>query len=367
MKRSLLRTVGVFVATVMLCLGALPAYAEEPGVDCSVPGNCYTTRPFRKDDVIRYDNSETKWSTVKVYFWGANEYNPFIQGHSQHNENYAFDWNTQRPEMNRVGNTDIWEYKIPTKEDYCRIITNNNESDYSNCVDYYSSESTLDSICGYLTSGEGPDVYRDCIDYYFKYNNWTMSYYDGLWTGFDHLVFSDNEGGSYERGKQTADLSFIDSGYIYKSECIVGDSECRFQDDEAQGKWRGLWYLYDKSELIDLLNTAKAYANKIDCVEEDEAKAFVDLVNGIDENIDYYFVVQTDEAATTGWYWTYSDVAIDQLTTQIASVKNKYGDSPNLCKDKDNPDTFDAIGLFAGLGVVSFAGLAIGINKKRRV
>ena len=365
MKKTFLRTVGVFVATVMLCLGALPAYAEDLEVDCSVEGNCYTTRPFRKYDVIRYDNSETKWSTVKVYFWGANEYNPFIQGHSQYHENYAFDWDTQRPVMNRVDNTDIWEYEIPTKEEYCRIITNNNESDYLNCVDYYSSEYTIDSICGYYTYGE--DDYRDCINYYSKYNDWTMSYYDGLWTGFDHLVFSDNEGGTHERGKQTANLSFIDSGYIYKSECIVGDSGCRFQDDEAQGKWRGLWYLYDKSELIDLLNTAKVYANKIDCVEEDEAKAFVDLVNGIDENIDYYFVVQTDEAATTGWYWTYSDVAIDQLTEQIASVKNKYGESPNLCKDKDNPDTFDAIGLFAGLGVVSFAGLAIGINKKRRV
>ena len=245
-----------------------------------------------------------------------------------------------------------------------KIIANNNESDYLNCIDYYSSEYTIDSICGYYTNVG--DDYRDCINYYSKYNNWTMSYYDGLWTSFDHLVFSDNEDGSYETGKQTADLSFIDSGYIYKSECVVGDSGCRFQDNEAQGKWRGLWYLYDKSGLIDLLNTAKVYANKIDCVEEDEAKAFVDLVNGIDENIDYYFVVQTDEAATTGWYWTYSDVAVDQLTAQIVSVKNKYGDSPNLCKDKDNPDTNDMIGLFAGLGIVSFTGFAIGFGKKRR-
>ena len=54
MKKTFLRTVGVFAATVMLCLGALPAYAEDLEVDCSVEGNCYTTRPFRKDDV-RYD------------------------------------------------------------------------------------------------------------------------------------------------------------------------------------------------------------------------------------------------------------------------------------------------------------------------
>ena len=56
MRRSLARTVGVFVATIMLCLGALPTYADEPEIDCSVPGNCYTTRGLRTDDVIRYDN-----------------------------------------------------------------------------------------------------------------------------------------------------------------------------------------------------------------------------------------------------------------------------------------------------------------------
>ena len=354
MRKSLLRTVGVFVATIMLCLGALPAYADEPEIDCSIEGNCYRTRAFKTNDAIRYDNSETGWEIVKVYIWGNNNY---------YGNTAAFDWDTQRPTMTRIGDTDIWEYKIPTVEEYCEIDAGSVY--YQDCVDYYSQEEETYDFCDntYYTY-EQDYSFNDCLE---KYSNTTLTKYDGLWASYDHLLFSDNEGGSYETGKQTANLSFIDSGYIYKSECIVGGQGCRFQDDEAQGKWRGLWYLYDKLSLIDTLNAAKAYADEIACINEEEAKIFVNLVNDIDSNINDYFVVQTDPAATSGWYWTYSGVAIDELSAQIESVKTKYGENPTLCKESDNPDTFDAIGLYVGLGVASVIGLAVEFSIKRRI
>jgi hypothetical protein len=193
-----------------------------------------------------------------------------------------------------------------------------------------------------------------------------LTYYDGLWANFDHLLFTDEEGG-WDSGKQTINLSFIDSGYIYKSECIVGNPTCYNGEGEGVGSWRGYWYLYDKIELIDLLNTAKDYADGIDCINEEEAKSFVSLVNDIDSKIDDEFIIKTDPEASSGWYWTYSDVAINELEAQIESVKTKYGENPTLCKESDNPDTFDAIGLYVGLGVASVIGLAVEFSIKRRV
>ena len=90
-----------------------------------------------------------------------------------------------------------------------------------------------------------------------------------------------------------------------------------------------------------------------------------DFIAGIKARKQRYFIIKTDPQASTGWYWTYSDVAIYELETQIESVKTKYGENPTLCKD-DNPDTFDAFGLYAGLGIVSLAGLAIDFSIKRR-
>ena len=40
---------------------------------------------------------------IAPYIWGNNNY---------YGNTAAFDWDTQRPTMTRIGDTDIWEYKI---------------------------------------------------------------------------------------------------------------------------------------------------------------------------------------------------------------------------------------------------------------
>lgn len=376
MRKSLLRTVGVFVATIMLCLGALPAYADEPEIDCSVPGNCYTTRGLRTDDVIRYDNSLTGWGSVRVHIWG--EDNGYNWHHSWEEgwDDVPFHWDF-RPDMTNVGNN-IWEYKIPTVNEYCsnqHVLNHdgyyeNDEAERQACLEHYSEQLDLDSFCVDYAYQQydgdwdrWDDLRESCLD---DYSDASLTNYDGFWFGFDHMLFSDAEAG-WGSGTQTIDLSFIESGYIYKSECIVGDGDCYNGEGEGVGSWRGYWYLYDKLELIDLLNVAKDYADGIDCIDEEEAKTFVNLVNDIDSKKDDEFIIKTDSEASSGWYWTYSDVAINELETQIESVKTKYGENPTLCKeDNDNPDTFDAFGLYVGLGIVSLAGLAIDFSIKRR-
>lgn len=360
MKRHFLRAVGVFTAALMLCVGALPIYAEEPNIDCSIEGNCFEARPLKVGDVVQYDNSVSGWDTVKVYIFGYQ--NPFVWGQTPYEAGYAFEW-SKRPKMTNISGTDIWEYKVPTMEGYCRTITDNN-SDYQACVDYYSTTFPIDSICGYYTLSLPSDSYHECIEYYSKYNGESMSYYEGLWSSLDGFVFTDNEGGTYDDGKQTSDTLFFGSEYIFRSNCIVGTPGCLNQANVDGGKYYGYWYLYDKSGIIDLLSDAKAYADKISCVDEEEAKAFINLVNDFDDKIGKGFVVKQD--ATSHQYYTDYDMDYDALNAQIASIKEKYGENPSLCKDKDNPDTFDSIGLFVGLGAASFAGLVIGLNRKRR-
>lgn len=320
MRKSLLRTVGVFVATIMLCLGALPAYASDI--------EYYYPRSFKVGDTIYYDNSETGWDKVRIYFF--NNYG---------GETYGWD---ERPEM-ILDENGMYKYEIPSMEDYCLEVAG--EEDYQDCVDYYS----------YV--------------YYYDYDTgepWTE--YDEYWDNVDHLVFSDEEGGGGE-GKQTIDLSFIESGFIYKSTRI----------EQEWGNWRGYWYLYDKVELFDLLDAAKEYANKIECINEDEAKAFVNYVNEAEGVIDGVLRLHTDEDAVSGEYWIVIgeeveegqqvvalDDYVDSFTEAFESIKEKYGENPSLCKEDVNPDTFDSIGLYVGLGVASVIGLVVESSIRRR-
>ena len=327
------------------------------------------------DDVIRYDNSVTGWGNVRVHIWGDdNGYN----WHNSLDEGWSdvpFHWDF-RPNMTNVGNN-IWEYKIPTVNEYCsdqHVLNHdsysfeNDEAERQACMEYYSEQLDLEDFCNIYANQQfdgdwdrWDDLRESCLD---DYSDASLTNYDGFWFGFDHMLFSDDVA-RWDSGTQTINLSFIKSGYAYKSECIVGGADCYNGEGEGVDNWRGYWYLYDKLELIELLNVAKDYADGIDCIDEEEAKTFVNLVNDIDGKIDDDFIIKTDPQASTGWYWTYSDVAIYELETQIESVKTKYGENPTLCKD-DNPDTFDAFGLYAGLGIVSLAGLAIDFSIKRR-
>lgn len=322
MKKSLLRTVGVFVATVMLCLGALPAYAEEK--------HKYEPEGMNVGDKIYYDNSETGWNSVKVYMWG-NSGNAYV-GQD------PFDWD-DRPSMTRVGDTDIWEYEIPTVEEFCSYLVGK----------------------GYF------DNSLDCSDYY-SLSDFGRSTYDWLWSDVRNLLFTDD---ASSNGKQTSDLSYVVSGFVYKSTNAAGTE--------------GELYLYDRVNLLNLLNDGKEYASKISCVEEEEAQRFVTEIDGLTLNVEGSGAVNIEYDYDEGdyVYWANTD-EIDGLNTLITnminSIKEKYGDEPTVCvedatddetsdeSDDDfvNPDTLDSIGLYIGLGVASFTGLAISLNIKRR-
>ncbi len=296
MKKTFLSAVGVFAATLTLCLGAFPAYAATE-VDCSVQGNCYVAHPLSAGSVIRFDNSKTKWSDIRIYFW------------ENGTDSKPFEWDSSPYMTQEEG--DIYKYVLSGDWDWAR---------YSN----------------YLIRGSGENGAEQTID---------------LSLSYDYEFYGNKR------------------EFVFKPTTI-----------EYANRYKGYWYEKDERVMLaNLLNSAKEYVSKIDCSEDDEAKTFVNLVNEIDGKIEDEFVVHTNEEGPF-WSWTYSSVDIDDFSDALDAVVEKYGEEPTVCEEDDtddesgdksddksaNPDTFDTIGLFAGLGVASFAGLAIALNRKRR-
>lgn len=306
MKKTFLRTVGVFVATAMLCLGALPAYAEDK--------TYYEPRGMQAGDKIYYDNSVTGWDSVRIHIW--NDWGTNLYGDDA--------WNI-RPTMTDEDGDNIWEYVVPTENEICAILQ--------------------------------PDNIHGCMDG-FDYNGYR----------FSQLLFTD---GQTNDGKQTSDLPFVTDGFVYKSTVADGSN--------------GEVYLYDKIELLDVLNEAKEYASKIDCIDEEEAQRFIIEIDGLTLNVEGagFITIEYDQDAGEFVFYGYPD-EVQGLTTLITgmleSVIEKYGEEPTVCVEEDmddesgdesddelvNPDTLDPIGLYIGLGVASFTGLAISLNIKRR-
>ena len=302
MKKTFLRTVGVFVATVMLCFGALPAYAEDK--------TYYEPRGMQAGDKIYYDNSVTGWDSVRIHIWS--DYGSDLYGSGA--------WNI-RPTMTDEDGDNVWEYVVPTKDEICAI--------------------------------RQPDYMIGCLESFD---------YDGF--KFSNLLFTD---GQTHGGKKTSDLPFVTDGFVYKS-------------TEADGS-NGEVYLYDKIELLDTLNEAKEYASKIDCIDEEEAQRFITQIDELTPEVENagFITAEYDQDAGEVVFYGYPE-EVQNLTTRITemleSVIEKYGEEPTVCVEDNtdeesddelvNPDTFDSVGLYIGLGVASFTGLAISLSIKRR-
>lgn len=305
MRKSFLRAVGVFTAALILCLGALPAYATR---------ETYADRSIMEGDVIYFDNSVTQFDSVRIHIW-AN----FGTAHN----NDLYDTWGERPNMTNIGNN-IWKFVVPSMEEVCAAA----RPEIASCADNYSYEQ------GY----------------------------------YKNLLFSDSKDTG---GRQTINLPFVSGdttgntpgGIIYKATNSDG-TEIEY-------------YSKDKLKLLEKLNEGKEYADKIKCVEDEEVNRFNDVIDGLRLSVDETTRIVAEYSQTTVGYDYKVDTdginSLDSLITEtIANIKEKYGEEPTVCvedttdDESDNPDTFDTIGLFAGLGVASFAGLAIALNRKRR-
>lgn len=132
----------------------------------------------------------------------------------------------------------------------------------------------------------------------------------------NQLIFSNDS------GNQTIDLGFIETGYAYIATSNGGSKS-----------YRGYWYVYDKSDLIELVNNTKRdIAIAENCL--DGLSVFDELKNLIAEAetvINSESRVGTDANATSNDYYTDVDESIENINNKIEEIKSVYNYYPNIC------------------------------------
>ena len=138
----------------------------------------------------------------------------------------------------------------------------------------------------------------------------------------DHIIFSDNA------RHQTIDLGFIETGYAY------------LVDSEEGGKAKGYWYVYDKSELVDLIRSAKeyeAYSDYLSSASYDKLAAQIRNAEG---------VVNSEIRVETNYdgrgFYTNFDIALENLQKSIDDLEIDTGKlKDNIDRDKYTDDSLN--------------------------
>ena len=138
----------------------------------------------------------------------------------------------------------------------------------------------------------------------------------------DHIIFSDNA------RHQTIDLGFIETGYAY------------LVDSEEGGKAKGYWYVYDKSELVDLIRSAKeyeAYSDYLSSASYDKLAAQIRNAEGV---VNSEIRVKTDYDGR-GFYTNF-DIALEDLQKSIDDLEIDTGKlKDNIDRDKYTDDSLN--------------------------
>lgn len=351
----------------------------------SIPASAaqhYYIRPLRNGDTVYYDNSNTGWSTVRIYLFNNSD------------QSHPFEWGTQ-PSMDHIENN-IWRFEVTDQysiegHGYDYIIFSN--GDYN--------EQTID--LGFIGSG-----------YAYQVNSWDGYRYSGIWYLYDasavtpeyvtaigagdtiyfnnsgtnwngvniylynpnnpgdgsgpylwngtamspignniyefivpddiniedyndtHLIFSNTDGNS-----QTIDLGFLTSGYAYKVESF---------DSNDHGF--GYWYVYDKSTLQALVDEASDYLSKLSCLASSEYASLTQAITDANYAINNEIPVEGGDALVLpNAYWNQYNTEITNLQNKLTSLQATYGVNPTVCalsleiiKTITNPQTVYRVG-----------------------
>ncbi|MDO4505012.1 MAG: starch-binding protein [bacterium] len=121
----------------------------------------------------------------------------------------------------------------------------------------------------------------------------------------DHVIFSNNS------GKQTIDLGFIETGYAYLA------------NSEENGKAKGYWYVYDKTELADLVRSAKeyeAYSDYLTTASYDELVAQIRNAEGVVNS-----EIRVEADPNGNGYFTRFDISMEDLRKAIDDLEIDTG------------------------------------------
>ena len=138
----------------------------------------------------------------------------------------------------------------------------------------------------------------------------------------DHIIFSDNA------RHQTIDLGFIETGYAY------------LVDSEEGGKAKGYWYVYDKSELVDLIRSAKEYEAYSDYLSSASYEELVAQIRNAEGVVNSEIRVETDYDGR-GFYTNF-DIALENLQKSIDDLEIDTGKlKDNIDRDKYTDDSLN--------------------------
>lgn len=121
----------------------------------------------------------------------------------------------------------------------------------------------------------------------------------------DHVIFSNNS------GEQTIDLGFIETGYAY------------LVNSEENGKAKGYWYVYDKTELANLVRSAKeyeAYSDYLTTASYDELVAQIRNAEGVVNS-----EIRVEADPNGNGYFTRFDISMDDLQKAIDDLEIDTG------------------------------------------
>lgn len=180
-------------------------------------------RPLKTGDVIYFDNSETNWNEVRIYFYSG------------------------------CGGTELvpWGSRLYMEQSDDNI---------------YKFE---------ITDDLNIEDYMD-----------------------DHLVFSDSS------GHQTISLGFIETGYAY------------LPNADRNGRKYGYWYVYDKTELIELIKKAEEYAGRTDYFTAESYENLISKIRSAQDVLSDEIIVEKTADAPNDFY-TRFDVALEELNEAI--------------------------------------------------
>ena len=139
----------------------------------------------------------------------------------------------------------------------------------------------------------------------------------------DYIIFSDNA------GWQTIDLGFIETGYAYLAD-------------------KDYWYVYDKSELVDLIRSAKEYEAYSDYLSSESYDKLVAQIRNAEGVVNSEIRVKTDPNGS-GFYTDF-DIALEDLQKSIDDLEIDTGkleeildreEISNIDRDKYTDDSLN--------------------------
>ena len=117
----------------------------------------------------------------------------------------------------------------------------------------------------------------------------------------DHVIFSNGS------GEQTIDLGFIETGYAYLA------------DSKEGNRAKGYWYVYDKTELVNLIRSAKeyeAYSDYLTTASYDELVAQIRNAEGVVNS-----EIRVEANPNGNGYFTRFDISMEDLQKAIDDLE----------------------------------------------